>query len=251
MQTPHETTNFWPVPMGQGVLVEIQFERVETKLTLLGGNMRNLPVATVRAVSPFLPAAIRARLMPHGEAPGYTGAEVLLSEANLRYLREEEYEACGLTYPSEENGLGDLAEIAYDKIIAILPEDDMPNNTLPWQPLGSRVFFVFDFDDQSTNEITLDSGIIVQERSLAVTNQMATVIGVGPACKYVREGDRVIAPMQAASVAYGGQTWYFVTSETEIVSVLRRDGEGLTRALPRWKRWLKAFVDYLVLRTPG
>lgn len=223
MQTPHETTKYWPVPMGQGVLVEIEHAEVKSAIHLLNGNTRNLPTARVRAVAPQLPDPVRRALMPDGDGPGQRGARVLISEGNLIYLRETEYEAAGLTYPTPDNGLGDLASTAYDKIIAFVPEEgDLdPAMTVPFLPLGARVFFDYDFDDRSTDEVQLDSGLIVREKSLALENQLATVTAVGPDVEHVSVGDRIIAPMQTGAVTYEGAQFPYVNKETELIGVLR------------------------------
>lgn len=225
MQSYHQTTQYWPVPMRQGVLVEIDFAVFDSAIQLLNGNMRNLPTARVRVVSPFLDDEYQDTLLPEDKTPGSFGARVLISEGNLIYLRESEYEAAGLSFPSEENGLGDLGIISADKIIALVPHEDNPvdmsNTQLLFAPLGSRVFFEYDFDDESSEDVELESGIIVPEASLAMENQLATVTAIGPDAEHVAIGDRIVAPMQSGSVTFEGKTYPFVTNEHEIISVLR------------------------------
>jgi len=212
----HRDAKYWPLPVGPGVLVELEAERLDLHIELLGGNVRNRPVGVVRAVSPDLPERVRRMLMPEGEEPGGVGVRVLVAEPHLRYLRESEYEICGLELPSQEGDVGDLAFIDYERIIAVMK----PGDALPFEPLGARVFFAFDYDDES-GEFVERGGVLVPERALARENQLATVIAVGPEVRLVRVGDRVIAPMGCAMVELDSQRYTYVNHERELIAILR------------------------------
>lgn len=216
-QIPHNPEKYWPLPLGGGLLVEVDFGKLETKVELLGGALYNLASARVRALSPHFSDKIREEFLPEGQ--GSLGTHVIISEPNLRYLEEAEYEACGFQTPKpEENGLGDLAFISFDKLIAKMDEN---YTQLPFRPLGKRVFFEYDVSDESDELVEVGSaGLVVQEKSLAIDNQLATVVGTGPDVENVKEGDRVIVRRAASSIFFEGQRYYFVSNEDEFFAVL-------------------------------
>jgi len=217
-QTPHKDPKYWPVPLGAGVLVEIQFGKVETtSIELLNGGIRNLTTAHVRAASPKILDSIVDEILPGGN--GSIGKQFIISEPNLRYLQKSEYEACGFQVPDPENNeLGDLAFINYERIIALME----PSEQLPFTPMGGRVFFEFDLDDESSKLHQVgDAGLVMEEKHLAVENQLATVTGVGPRVENVEVGDRVFVRRSAAAIIVEGERYFFANSEDEIFARLR------------------------------
>lgn len=220
-QTPHTATH-WPLPMGAGVLIEIDFAQVKSDtITLLDGGLHNLSTARVRATSPYLPESIARELLPLGDAS--IGRQLVVAEATLRYLEPAEYAACGITLPNpQENGLGDLAFVNYDRIIAIMPEIPDTESKLPFEPLGGRVFFEYDLSDESDTLLEVSqSGLVMREKDVAVGNQMATVIGTGPKAEFVKTGDRIIVKRSSSSITFEGKRYFFVTSENDIFAVVR------------------------------
>lgn len=216
-QTLHTSPDHWPVPLANGLLIELQFGQIETThIELLDGGVRNLTAAFVRAASPELPEGIRESLLPDGT--GSVGRALVISEPNIRYLQEPEYRACGFQVPSPlENELGDLGFITYESVIAIME----PSEQLPFMPLGSRVFFEFDLDDESSalHEVG-ESGLVMMESDLAVDNQLATVTAIGPNVEHIKVGDRVIVRRSAAAITLEGVRYHFVTNEHEIFALL-------------------------------
>jgi co-chaperonin GroES (HSP10) len=231
-QTRHTFPEHIPLPLSTiGALIEVDYTEIQTTLELAGGKLFNTPTAVVRAFSPEIPRQIREALLPGGD--GSVGVRVLFSRDNARYLLNPEYDACGIPRPEpEENGLGDLAFLNYDRIIATIKDDDSDETdmdsltTLPLQPLGARVFFEFDLDDESIADVTLDSGLIVREKDLASDNQLATVTAVGPLCEHVSVGDRVIVKRMHSGIIYEGTEYFFTSSEHEVFAVLRRAPQG-------------------------
>jgi co-chaperonin GroES (HSP10) len=236
-QTFYENPDFWPVPRGAGVLVEILFQDVTNGSDIITptGSMRNTSAARVRAVSPAI-GDLTASTITSDRTPGAVGATVVVSEPNLRYLKPEEYRACGLEMPSEDNGYGDLAHINYPRIISVMDEQtelqtfdvfvagkDEPLKTVeqyPYRILGKRVFFEYDYDEDSVDTHQTEGGIHVPEKALAADNLMATVIGVGHKCEQVKLGDRVVVKRFASQIPVDGTTYNFVGDEDEIISVL-------------------------------
>lgn len=219
-QKRHENPDFWPLPLSRtGALIEIYYEELNTSLELVGGKVFNTPKAKIRAMSPTIPEDIKKQMLPNGQ--GSLGVDILFSSDNARYLLEPEYEVCGFEYPKPgENNLGDLAFINYDRIIALVPKKKQKGDMLPFKPLGPRVFFEFDLDDESLAEVTTDSGIIVQEKALAAENQIATITGVGPLCEHLKVGDRVIARRTHNGLSFEGKDYFFASSEHEILAKL-------------------------------
>lgn len=223
-QARHQPTKFWPLPLSKiGALIEIEYQKIESIIELVGGQFYNTPRAVVRAVSPSLDDSLKKQLLPNGADE--IGATVIFSKDNARCLQEVEYTVCGLEPPDPEtNSLGDLAFINYNRLIAIVPTDniklDMTNSTLPFLPMGGRVFYSFDVDDQSTEEVKLDSGIILHEKTLARDNQLATVTAVGPLVEHVKVGDRIIVRRDESGISYDGDTYFFSHKEEDILAVL-------------------------------
>lgn len=205
--------------MGSGILVEVDFGEIKTvHVELLDGGLRNLATATVRATSPYLPDEVKQRLLPDGN--GSVGVAVVISEPNLRYLEKSEYQACGFDIPDPKNNeLGDLAFINYERIIAIMETPE--SGTLPFTPLGGRVFVEYDLDDESTDLVEVsDSGLVMMEKDIAVENQLATVIGTGPLVEHLQVGSRVIVRRSSSSITFENKRYYFVGNEHEIFAVL-------------------------------
>lgn len=218
-QVFHQDPEYWPVPLGSGLLVEVYFKNIQTgKIQLLGGGLRNAPVAVVRAASPQLPKGLEELVLPDGT--GSLGTEVLVSEPNLRYLEEAEYEACGFDVPEpEENDKGDLAFIHLERLIAHME----PTQQLPFSPFGSRVFFEYDYDEESREEVEVgESGLVVPEKAIAEDNQLATVTGIGHTVEEVTVGDRIIVKRHAEGVTYEDKTYNFVSHPSEIFGLLRK-----------------------------
>ncbi|RME26213.1 MAG: hypothetical protein D6800_06750 [Candidatus Zixiibacteriota bacterium] len=218
MRQHHKFTRLIPVPVGAGVLLEIEYGKIETSLELLGGPFRNLPTGYVRSISPaVLDGAVRWLGVDNFEN-GDVGPRVLFPEPKVRYFEEAEYQLFGLEAPDpDKNGFGDLCYIQFKHLIAVCT----PTDQLPFSPLGGRVFFEFDYDDESLDIIELDSGIAVQERHLAADNMIATVTGVGPDVKYVQVGDRVVANRHVGSIDFEGKKYFFVHSEHELFAVAK------------------------------
>ena len=219
-QNYHQDPTHWPLPMGTGVLVEIDFAKIKTQhIELLSGGLRNLTTATVRACSPYLPKEVQEMMLPDGN--GSFGAKVVISEPNVRYLEEAEYRACGLDIPEpESNGLGDLAFTNFERIIAVM--DDSKNAALPFSPLGGRVFFEYDLSDESMDLMEVGgAGLVMMEKDVAVENQLATVTATGPDVDYLKVGDRIIVKRSSSSLNFEGERYYFVSNEHEIFAVLQ------------------------------
>lgn len=221
-QNTHTFEQSIPLPLSTtGVLIEVEYREIQTTLELAGSKLYNTQTAVVRACSPDLPPVVTKQLLVQGD--GTVGARVLFSRDNARYLLNPEYEACGITVPDpEKNGLGDLAFLNYDRIIAVFPDDNNGmTSDLPFAPLAARVFFEFDLDDESLADVKLDSGLIVREKDLASDNQMATVTATGPLCEYVKVGDRIIVKRMHSGIKYEGHEYYFASNEHEIFAVLK------------------------------
>jgi len=220
--------SYWPVPSGLGVLVEIYFEEVtqNSSLHVPSGNVRNKSIARVRAVGPSIPDEA-ASLITDDQTPGAVGFDVLIPEANLRYLHEEEYLACDQTVPTPENGFGDLAHINCPRIIGIMKngsdrfDPSLTTEDLKFQPMGKRVIFEYDYDEESSELHQTDGGLYVREKDKAADNLMATVRGVGPKCEQIQVGDRIIVKRYAGRIPLEGEEYNFVSDEDELIGVMK------------------------------
>lgn len=228
-QVPHEDPDFWPVPMGRGLLVEVDYKENESSIIQLSKELHNVNSAVVRAVSPNLPEGLEEKYLPSGQM-GDFGERVLVMDAQLDYLEESTYQECGFETPNPEtNGKGDLALVDVSRVQAILT----PSEELPFTPLGKFVYFEYDFDEESTDAVdsqTKDKveeeddaeGILMLEKTVASEHQVATVTGVGPACNKVGVGDRVLAPRHADSVTYDGEQYACVTDEDKLRALISK-----------------------------
>lgn len=234
-KTPHTNPDVWPTPLGLGILVELDFKEKDTNLEVPGGNLYNLTSGVVRAVSPHLPTDLAEEYLPEGQ--GSEGIRVLAPESSFDYLDDELYETVGLTVPSQDNNYGELVFINdLSRIIAIIPDTPHEDMELPFDPLGSRVFVDFEYDERSADVVDPDSGetysrmeedddketnnIVVPESSYAQSYRVATVEAVGPDVEHVEPGDQVIPPETCDSINYDDEEYFFVNSEAELVAVL-------------------------------
>jgi co-chaperonin GroES (HSP10) len=239
-QVPHTDANHWPEPMGRGLLVELDFEHTvdpDSNLEMPEHKkLRTMSTATVRNVSHLLPDEVQEELLPDGE--GSIGKKVLLSPAQVDTLEESTYEACGLEVPdAEENGKGELGFIAVERLIGKLKDSEH----LPFTPLGSMVFFEFDYQENSNRYVGTQSGevmerdevgeetseIVMPERSEASKNQLATVLGVGKNANLLDPGDRIIASRFSDSITLEDEEYPFVTSEDQIRGLIEKGAVDL------------------------
>lgn len=240
-QVHHRDADHWPEPTGRGLLVELDFEHVvdpDSNIEMPDHKkLRTMSTATVRNVSHLLPDKTVEELLPDG--PGSLGKRVLVSPAQVNTWEESTYEACELE-PSdpEENGKGELGFLAIDRLIGKLED----SKHLPFTPLGSMVFFEFDYKENSGRYVGTQSGevydrdevgeesseIVQPERSEAAKNQLATVLGVGKNADILDPGDRIIASRFADSITLEGEEYPFVTSEDQIRAIVEKGSVDLS-----------------------
>lgn len=244
-KTPHTDPEYWPTPLGIGLLAELDFKDKNESLNIEtpGGGIFNLNTATIRAVSPELPDELQDMYLPDGE--GSLGARVLAPESVYDYLEDELYEVLGLEVPSQDNTYGELVFINdIRRIIALMPErDEEAAGETPFETvLGKRVFLDFPYDDRSVDVVDPSTGethkrlqeqeeeaedgadeepdIVVPESAYAQEHRLATVIDVGEDVEHVEIGDEVIPPEKCSAIPIDDEEWYYVNNESEIVGVL-------------------------------
>lgn len=239
-QKHHTDADHWPEPTGRGLLVELDFEHQvdpDSQIELPEHKrLRTMSTATVRNVSHLLPDDVHEELLPEG--PGSIGKKILVSPAQVDTFEESTYEACGLE-PSkpQENGLGELGFISAERLIGKLEDSER----LPFTPLGSMVFFEFDYKETSDQFVGAESGetydrdgekdideVVVPERQEAAKNQLATVTGVGKNADLLDPGDRIIASRFASSITLEGEEYPFVTDEHKVRGLVEKGAVDLS-----------------------
>jgi len=223
-------------PMGLRMLVELDVGEVDTSIVLTTGNFHNMQTARVRMLSPQLPEVFFERLLPEGN--GSFGERLLIPEAQTHCVEDPVYKELGLEVPSADasDKIGELALVAISDAIAVV--DDDPSGPVPFTPLGHRVFFEFDYDDQGVGVVGVESGkkyerqtadsvgeLVIPESAKAQTNNLATVTATGPEATYIKVGDRLLPPARYQSVLYNDVTYYFVEREREVMGIVENETE--------------------------
>jgi len=237
-QVRHQDADHWPEPTGRGLLVELDFKHTlgsDSSLKLPDHKkLKTMSTATVRNASHRLPDEVREEFLPGG--PGSLGEKVLISPAQVNTWEESTYEACGLEVPdAEENGKGELGFLAIERLIGKVEDSEH----LPFTPMGSMVFFEFDYKENTSRFVGVESGevygpdedpgeIVQQERTEAAKNQLATVLGSGKNADLFDPGDRIIASRFVDSITYDEEEYPFVTSEDQIRALVEKGAVDLS-----------------------
>lgn len=219
------------VPMGLRMLIELDVGKIDTNLILTTGNYHNMQTGRVRMISPHLPDVFFSSILPDGN--GSFGERLLVPEAATRALDDQVYQEMGLEVPSADasDKRGELALIPISRAIGRVPEDH--DGPLPFIPLGARIFFEFDYDDQGVGVVGMESGkkydrqstdelgeIVVPESAKAQQDNLATVTAVGPEAQELSKGMRVFPPARYQSVIYDDEPYYFVKDESKVMGFI-------------------------------
>lgn len=220
----HQNPDRWPVPLGQGLLIELDIKRTESSLLVPDDGLKSTNVGTVRVVSSQLSDTYKEKFLPEGK--GSLGQRVVVSEGALIYLSDHGkniYEELGFTKPdAKENDYGQLAMVDMRRVVGLV-HDEESDESPPFEPWGSLIFLEFEYDDESVDVVGLKSGktygpdddpateLVVPESSRAAEENIATVTKVGPGVEAVEPGMDVIPRVNLESITYQGEDYLFVS----------------------------------------
>lgn len=231
----HQNPDRWPIPLGNGLLVEVDNKRSDSNILMPNQDVTNLNSGTVRVTSKTLADTYKEVFLPEGK--GSLGRRIIFPKGAVVYLDDhgkDIYEELGFVRPdSDENDYGQLVMLDMRRVVGLLPEDGSEGEgSPPFKPWGSLIFLEFEYDDESVNAVGLKTGktygpedepedeILVPESSRAAEENIATVTKVGDGEDQIEPGMRVIPSVRLESITYKEVEYPFVSSSKQLHAIV-------------------------------